>query len=93
MSYDVLADIRELFKNDYTVHWKTTKESPIRYLWVTIAGREYRIDRNNLMVEARGTKQGYHGHDFFAKCLRLEFISRREKYNATDATPKNIPNT
>ena len=76
MYYDVLTVIRELFGNDYTVHWKTTKESPIHYLWVTIAGREYRIDRSNLMVEARGTKQGYRGHDFFGKCLRLELIKR-----------------
>jgi len=86
MSYDVVSDIRELFGNDYKIHWKSTKQSPIHYLWVTIAGREYRIDRNNLMVEARGTKQGYHGHDFFAKCLRLELIKRREKTFCNAAT-------
>lgn len=79
MDYDVLPVIRELFGNDYKVHWKTTKESPIHYQWVTIAGREYRIDRTNLMVEARGTKQGFCGHSFFATCLRNELKKRLQQ--------------
>ncbi len=70
MRYDITGAIQKLFGNDYQVKHYTTNEAPVRYVFVTIAGRDYRIDSSNLMVEGRGNKKQVFPSKFFVDCIR-----------------------
>lgn len=72
MRYDVTSAIQKLFGDDYQVKYYTAKEAPIRYVFVTIAGRDYRIDSGNLMVEGRGNKKQIFPPKIFVDFIRKE---------------------
>lgn len=82
MRYDVTSAIQKLLGDDYQVKYYTTKEAPIRYVFATIAGRDYRIDSSNLMVEGRGNKKQIFPPkifvDFIRKSLEKHFNVRQE---------------
>jgi hypothetical protein len=73
MSYDVLPVLRKIFGSDYEIHYQKPKDITNRnYLFVTLAGREYRIDTGNLMVEGRGNKKHIFPPKFFVDSIRKE---------------------
>lgn len=71
MAYDVMPVLRQLFGNDYEVHYQKPENITNRnYIFITLAGRKYRIDSGNLMVEGRGNKKQVFPPDIFVDCIR-----------------------
>ncbi len=73
MSYDVMPVIHKLFGDDYEIHYQKPEDITNRnYMFITLAGRKYRIDTGNLMVEGRGNKKQIFPPEFFVHCIRKE---------------------
>lgn len=71
MSYNIMPVIHKLFGDDYEIHYQKPEDITNRdYMFITLAGRKYRIDTGNLMVEGRGDKKQIFPPKIFVDCIR-----------------------